>query len=233
MGGEALLRWNHPHRGILTPDAFIELAEGSGEIANIGRWVLGQACELAATISRQTGTSMTIGVNVSASDFRRPGFADEVAALLEHAPIPAERLKLELTESVLVDDVRSAIKTLDQLHRTGVKSAIDDFGTGYSSLSYLQDLPVDVLKIDQSFIRDIGTDPRSEAIVQAVVALGQALGLDVVAEGIERAQQARVLRLAGCRRGQGYYFGRPLEPAKFRQQLEASNRLGGGQCRTA
>ena len=152
VGGEALLRWNHPQRGVLSPAAFIALAEDSGEINPIGRWVLARACDLAGTVSRMTNTSMTIGVNISPSEFRAPGFADDIARTLDRAPIPPERLRLELTESVLVEDIGPTIHILEQLRSAGVKTAIDDFGTGYSSLSYLQNLPVDILKVDQSFI---------------------------------------------------------------------------------
>ena len=215
-GMEALLRWNHPHRGVLSPEEFISMAEESGEIVHIGRWVLGEACRQTVEFQAQLpGTVLTVSVNVSASEFRQPRFAEHVAHILAETGLSPQCLKLELTESVLIGDVSGTREILSELKSLGVGLSMDDFGTGYSSLSYLQRLPVDALKIDQSFIARLDRDATAGPVLRAIVALGNALSMDVVAEGIETRAQVEFLGSIGCQFGQGYYYSQALAPAKF------------------
>lgn len=229
-GTEALLRWDHPHRGILSPADFIALAEETGEIIHIGQWVLAEACRQAVSFSERAPRlpgGLVVSVNISPSEFRLPGLAGRVAGVLRDTGLPGRQLKLELTETVLMEDVPAAIETLNALRQLGVRLAIDDFGTGYSSLSYLQCFPVDTIKIDRSFVGAIGRDHRTEAIVTAIVDLGRALSMDATAEGIEHPAQLRFLRQTGCARGQGHYFAPPLAAAAFEQLLRESGARGG------
>jgi diguanylate cyclase (GGDEF)-like protein len=210
VGMEALLRWNHPHRGILSPSDFISLAEETGEIVNIGQWVLEEACHKASELNerfahvRESGFLMSL--NLSGAEFWQEDLAVGVEAALDRSGLEPRNLRLEITESVLMDHLPSATDTLAELKQVGVKLAIDDFGTGYSSFSYLQRLPVDTLKIDQSFVRSLGRDERSLPIVGAIVQLGRALDMDVTAEGIETPHQLQCLQEVGCTFGQGHLF---------------------------
>jgi diguanylate cyclase (GGDEF)-like protein len=209
-GAEALLRWHHPQRGLVAPHDFIPLAEETGLILPLGDWVLETACvQLAAWARRPETADLTLAVNVSARQFRHPGFVDQVAATLARQGTDPRRLKLELTESLLLQDVGDTIDKIAALKARGVGFALDDFGTGYSSLSYLKRLPLDQLKIDQSFVRDILTDPNDAVIARTIVALGQSLGLAVIAEGVETEGQRAFLLDHGCQAFQGYLFGRP------------------------
>ena len=209
-GAEALLRWHHPLRGLVAPGEFIPLAEETGLILPLGDWVLETACvQLAVWARRPETAGLTLAVNVSARQFRHPGFVDQVQAALARQGTDPYRLKLELTESLLLEDVGDTIAKMTALKARGVGFALDDFGTGYSSLSYLKRLPLDQLKIDQSFVRDILTDPNDAVIAHAIVALGQSLGLAVIAEGVETEGQRAFLLRQGCRAFQGYLFGRP------------------------
>jgi diguanylate cyclase (GGDEF)-like protein len=226
VGIEALVRWNHPQRGVLSPAVFMAMAEETGEIQHIGSWVLERACRQAVALGQTgvTGQELTVAVNLSPSEFKEPGLASEVAHILDRSGLPARRLKLEITESVLIEDIQRATHTMQALNDLGVRLAIDDFGTGYSSLGYLQLLPVDTLKIDQSFVKLIGTSRRSDAILRAIIDLGRALDLHVVAEGIESNEQFEFLRTAECAAGQGFLFSEPLsgqEVAKVLQRMEA------------
>ncbi|NDP59865.1 MAG: EAL domain-containing protein [Oxalobacteraceae bacterium] len=215
-GAEALVRWNHPQRGMVPPFAFIPLAEETGLIIELGSWVLETACrELAGWATDPALAGLNLAVNVSARQFRRSGFVDEVLAILQRTGANPRRLKLELTESLLIDDVEQTILTMSQLKVQGVGFSLDDFGIGYSSLSYLKRLPLDQLKIDQSFVRDILTDPNDEAIAGTIVALGNSLGLSVIAEGVETLEQKIRLTALGCFSFQGYYFSRPVPAAAF------------------
>ncbi|WP_322819126.1 EAL domain-containing protein [Tepidiforma sp.] len=224
VGMEALLRWNHPHRGVLSPATFIDIAEETGEIVRIGRWVLEQACrEGVRLLELRNGLPLTVSVNISAVEFRQHDLVGQVRRVLEETGMPADALQLELTESVLMGDAQAAMEALQALKRLGVRLAIDDFGTGYSSLSYLQKLPVDALKLDQSFVGRLGADARSGPLVRAVVEMGNALGMEVVAEGIETEWQLAYLREVGCRTGQGCYFAGALTARQFRR-LAASRR---------
>ncbi|MGH8429061.1 MAG: EAL domain-containing protein, partial [Solimonas sp.] len=209
VGMEALLRWNHPHRGILSPKDFISLAEETGEILNIGQWVLEEACTQASRLIARVGPGadqLVVSVNLSADEFRQEHLVDDVARSLRQSGLAPRNLRLEITESILMDPMSTPMETLSELRNVGVRLAIDDFGTGYSSLSYLQRLPVDTLKIDQSFVGSLGADERTFPIIRAVVQLGDALKMDVTAEGIETMYQLEQLRAAGCPAGQGHYF---------------------------
>lgn len=216
FGAEALLRWPHPERGMISPAVFIPIAEETGQIIEIGNWVLRTACRQIRDWRHQSSTRhITIAVNVSALQFHHPDFIDHVLDAVTHYSIPPERLKLELTESLLVEDVEQAIHIIRTLKEHGIGFALDDFGTGYSSLSYLKRLPLDQLKIDQSFVRDILTDPSDEVIVRTIVALGRNLGLNVIAEGVETGEHLAVLARHGCTLFQGYLFGPPLPADAF------------------
>ena len=209
-GVEALVRWQHPEHGLVMPARFISMAEETGLILQLGHWVLETACMQLADWSRSDATAhLTLAVNVSPRQFHREHFVDEVLALIQMTGAPASRLKLELTESLLVSDVEDMIRKMTALKRRGVGFSLDDFGTGYSSLTYLKRLPLDQLKIDQSFLRDALSNPDDAAIASAIIALGQSLGLMVIAEGVETQEQRDFLHGEGCYNYQGYYFGHP------------------------
>jgi len=215
VGVEALVRWQHPTRGTIAPDQFIPVAETSGLILPLGNWILQAACEqLAVWSTIPARAAHTIAVNMSAHQLRHPHFAENVLAILKQTGARPECLKLELTESQLIDDVESVIAKMERLTAAGVSFSLDDFGTGYSSLSFLKRLPLYQLKIDRSFIRDLLTDPDDAAIVKAILTLGQSLSLDVIAEGVEDQEQLRALQDIGCRYFQGYLLGRPV-PAEM------------------
>ncbi len=210
-GAEVLLRWQHPQRGIVSPAEFIPLAEETGLILPLGLWVLETACtQLAIWADRAEMAHLTVAVNVSAHQFSQDDFVNQVLAVLKRTGANPQRLKLELTESLLVGDVQNIIEKMLALKAKGVSFSLDDFGTGYSSLSYLKRLPLEQLKIDQSFVRDVLNDPNDAAIVSAIVALAQSLGLGVIAEGVETAAQRDCLANLGCHTYQGYFFSRPL-----------------------
>jgi EAL domain-containing protein (putative c-di-GMP-specific phosphodiesterase class I) len=210
IGAEALLRWLHPVRGLVPPGEFIGLAEENGMILPIGNWALRKVCmQLAEWATSPATDHLLLSVNVSARQFGQPEFVSTVVEAVREAGVPANRLKIELTESMLLDDVDSVIAKMHELKAQGVGFSLDDFGTGYSSLSYLKRLPLDQLKIDQSFVSDLLTSPREAAIAKAIVALGQTLGLTVIAEGVETSLQRELLQELGCRVFQGYLFGRP------------------------
>ncbi len=209
-GAEALLRWRHPLRGLVSPGEFIPVAESSGLILPLGQWVLEAAARQLAAWAGQSETShLSLAVNISARQFRDPHFVEQVLRIIEQTGANPQRLKLEITESLLLDDIGDAIDKMSALKSHGVGFALDDFGTGYSSLSYLKRLPLDQLKIDQSFVRDVLTDPNDAAIARTIVALAKTLGLGVIAEGVETAEQRSFLAEHGCRAFQGYLFGRP------------------------
>ncbi|MBO9679587.1 MAG: EAL domain-containing protein [Acidovorax sp.] len=210
VGAEALVRWLHPVRGMVSPGDFIPLAEQTGFILPLGHFVLRAACEQLVRWAQSPGTEhLCLSVNVSARQFRQPGFVAEVLDTLRACGANPRRLTLELTESLLLGDIEDTIARMGQLKKQGVGFALDDFGTGYSSLSYLKRLPLDQIKIDQSFVRDVLADPNDAAIVRTILALAKSLDLQVVAEGVETAGQLGFLRLHGCDGFQGYLFGRP------------------------
>ncbi len=207
---EALIRWRHPQRGLVAPGEFIRAAEENGLINPIGEWVLRAACTQAHDWQRRGHPRLQVAVNFSPQQFRREGLANSVARVLEHTHLPAESLELEITESLIIQHADETVDKVSTLSDLGVHLSIDDFGTGYSSLSYLKRFPIDKLKIDQSFVRDITIDADDAAIVTAIVAMAHSLGLLVVAEGVETAEQLAFLKRLGCDRAQGYYFSRPL-----------------------
>lgn len=210
-GAEALLRWSHAQRGKVSPVDFIPLAEASGMILPLGHWVLQMACaQLARWASDPHKAHLTLAVNVSARQLKMPNFVEEVLAIVAHHGANPHRLKLELTESLLVEDIDDVIDKMSALKREGVSFSLDDFGTGYSSLSYLKRLPLDQLKIDRSFVRDVLTDPNDATIACTIVALARSLGINVIAEGVETEAQREFLAANGCHAYQGYLFGRPV-----------------------
>jgi diguanylate cyclase (GGDEF)-like protein len=210
IGAEALVRWNHEAKGMVSPAKFIPVAEETGVILTLGQWVLDSACNQLVEWSRSPATAnWTLAVNVSASQFSKADFVDTVIASLQRSGARPELLKLELTESMLVNDVDDIITKMNAIKAFGVDFSLDDFGTGYSSLSYLTKLPLAQLKLDQSFVRDVATNPSDAMIARTVVSLGHSLGLKVVAEGVENAEQRDFLTSIGCDAFQGYYFGRP------------------------
>lgn len=223
-GAEVLVRWQHPLRGMISPADFIPLAEDTDLILPLGQWVLETACrKLALWSTRPETAALNIAVNVSAKQFRQPGFVDQVLAAVKQSSADPRRLKLELTESLLVDNIEEIIEKMHRLKAKGIGFSLDDFGTGYSSLSYLKRLPLDQLKIDQSFVRDVLSDPNDAAIAKTIVTLGQSLGLAVIAEGVETQAQRDFLANAGCYAYQGYFFSKPLPEELFEQFLDHSH----------
>ncbi len=222
VGAEVLLRWPHPIRGMVSPAEFIPLAEDTGLILPLGNWVLETACTQLALWAKDADMQhLTLAVNVSARQFRQPDFVEYVLDLISYTGVDPKRLKLELTESLLVNDIEETTLKMTALKARGVGFSLDDFGTGYSSLSYLKRLPLDQLKIDQSFVRDLMTDPNDAAIALAVITLGHALGLAVIAEGVETQAQRDHLHSQGCDAYQGYLLGRPMPLQDFESRLLA------------
>jgi diguanylate cyclase (GGDEF)-like protein/PAS domain S-box-containing protein len=220
LGAEVLLRWNHPVHGLISPMQFIPLAEETGLIVPLGLWVLQTACEQLRVWQHDPQTrDLTLAVNVSARQFRQSDFVVQVQHVLQESGARPSQLKLELTESVVLENVEDTIVKMRELKLLGVSFSMDDFGTGYSSLQYLKRLPLDQIKIDQSFVRDIATDPNDAAIVQTIIAMTEALGLSVIAEGVETKQQLEFLDLHGCRAFQGYLFSKPVPIEQFEALL--------------
>jgi diguanylate cyclase (GGDEF)-like protein len=218
-GAEVLLRWQHPVRGLVSPAEFIPLAEDTGLILPLGAWVLEATCQqLVRWAASPTYGHLVLSVNVSARQFNQPDFATSVLDVLQRTGAPANRLKLELTESLLVNDMAGVVAKMSHLKAQGISFSLDDFGTGYSSLSYLKQLPLDQLKIDQSFVRDVLTDPNDASIARMVIALGRSMGLEVIAEGVETQAQHDFLLAEGCHAFQGYLFGRPMPCDAFEQR---------------
>lgn len=211
-GAEALVRWKHPEFGLIPPDEFIPLADETGIIIDIGEWVLHQACKQAKSWHDAGLSHMSIAVNVSAVQLGQPQLLSSVASALSRTGLDPAYLELEITESVLMQDAETSINMLRALKEMGIKIAVDDFGTGYSSLSYLKRFPIDVLKIDRSFIREVVINPDDSSIVTAIAALAKSLHLSVVAEGVETNEQLDFLRSENCERAQGYLFSRPVTP---------------------
>jgi diguanylate cyclase (GGDEF)-like protein/PAS domain S-box-containing protein len=216
VGMEALVRWQHPKQGLLSPGAFIALAEETGTILALGDWVLEQSCmQLATWAQRRESADIPVAINISARQFHQPDFVERVLAVLDHTGANPRNLRLELTESCLADDLGDVIDKMVQLKSHGLRFSLDDFGTGYSSLAYLKRLPLDQLKIDRAFVQDILVDPASAAIAQAVIAMSRAMGFSVIAEGVETDEQRKALLDLGCDTFQGYLFGRPLPVEEF------------------
>ena len=227
VGLEALIRWVHPERGLIPPMDFIPLAEESGLILPIGDWGLSEACSQIQKWCRADSahSSLRVCVNLSARQFSRVGLADHVEALLRYSGVSSRQLGLEMTESSLIPDKQTALEVLGSLRRLGVSLLMDDFGTGYSSLSYLHSFPLDVLKIDRSFVGRMTDGEQPLQIVRTIIGLARVLGMDVVAEGIETLEQYRLLRELGCRHGQGFLFARPLPVEDVTRLLSLPGRI--------
>jgi diguanylate cyclase (GGDEF)-like protein/PAS domain S-box-containing protein len=223
LGAEALIRWIHPERGFIPPTEFIPMAEEIGLIFPIGWWVLETACAQLKKWQRGALTrNLALSINVSAKQFHVVDFADQVRAAVQHYCINPALLKLELTESMLLDKIDATIATMNELNNIGVQISLDDFGTGYSSLQYLKKLPIDQLKIDQSFVRDITTDSSDRTIVATIVVMAHSLNLNVIAEGVETEEQRQFLENAGCHHYQGYLFSKPVPITQFEALLKPS-----------
>ena len=220
-GVECLLRWRHPEHGLILPADFIPLAEETGLIIPIGEWVLRTACRQARYWMQLGFPMLRVAVNLSPRQFSQKDFTERVARVLNETKLDARALGFEITEGIIMKNVESAIKTLQALKLMGVHLSIDDFGTGYSSLSYLKSFPIDQLKIDQSFVRDITTDLNDAAISQAIIAMAHSMKLLVTAEGVETKAQAEFLELNGCDEMQGYYFCRPVSQDELTEMLIA------------
>jgi diguanylate cyclase (GGDEF)-like protein len=217
---EALLRWNHPKKGLITPDVFIPIAEDSGLIGGIGRWVMRQACNQLSEWRQFGYEELKIAVNLSSRQ-RKLGFdADFMQEILKESGLPAEAVTLEITESLLMRDTEETVGWLGEIKRLGVSLSVDDFGTGYSSLSYLKRFPVDVLKIDRSFVSDLPGDPESVSLVNTIIAMAKSLKLGLVAEGVENQEQVDFLVAAECDLLQGFHFGRPMPAEALTRWLE-------------
>lgn len=219
VGAEALIRWNHPELGLVSPAQFIPLAEETGLILPIGEWVLKQVAAQGKTWQQAGLPPLSLAVNVSARQFRQADFAGKVLQILRDSGFYPHHLELELTESTLMTNAEENIETLNKLNALGIRIAIDDFGTGYSSLSYLKRLPVDILKIDRSFVSEVPGNRDGAAIVEAIIAMARSLGLHIIAEGVETAEQLEFLQTRKCNEIQGYYFSRPLPVQQFEQLL--------------
>jgi diguanylate cyclase (GGDEF)-like protein len=228
IGAEALVRWSHPEWALVRPARFIPLAEETGLIVPLGEWVLREACRQARAWLDQGLRPGVVSVNLSARQFRQEGLVHTVSRILEETRLDPSQLEMELTESMVMHNVEAAIATLQGLKSLGVALSMDDFGTGYSSLSYLKQLPVDTLKIDRSFVRDIGAgeDPDEGVIAQAIISLGHSLRLKVIAEGVETDAQVRFLKRHGCDEVQGFLYGEPVAPDAYAQLLEKAKRKG-------
>jgi EAL domain-containing protein (putative c-di-GMP-specific phosphodiesterase class I) len=225
-GVEALVRWQHPRRGLLTPAEFIQVAEDTGLVVGLGAWVLRQACrDLTEILDRGAlgggSSELMMSVNLSARQLSMPGLVPMVQSILADSGLAPRRLCFEITESVLMDDVDLAIPVLSDLRALGVRLAIDDFGTGYSSLGYLRRFPVDIVKLDRAFVAGLGSDSAADAITAAVINLGHALGLSVIAEGVENEEQLTVLRALRCDRAQGYLWSMPTAPEALAEWIAA------------
>jgi len=218
-GFEALIRWQHPTRGLLSPFFFIELAETSGLIVELGQWVLLEACRQAKKWQQSFGKPYQIAVNLSAKQFNKKHLPEQIVQALKETNLNPELLEIEITETAIINNIEETVLLLSELKKLGVKLSIDDFGTGHSSLSYLKKFPVDTLKIDKSFVDDIVVNEKDAAIVHTIIQLADNLGLSTVAEGVEYAEQQSMLQKMGCEQMQGYLFSKPLEAKQIEKTL--------------
>lgn len=221
-GAEALVRWQHPTLGLIAPAEFIAIAELSGQILQLGAWVMQEAIRQ-AKVWQDEGLPVSIAINLSPAQFRQSHLVQQIKAMLDEVGLDARYLELELTESMAMEDPQAAIEIIDALHAVGIALSIDDFGTGYSSLAYLKRFRISKLKIDQSFVRDIASDPNDRAIVDAIITMAHSLGFTTIAEGVETAEQLAFLRDHGCHEVQGYYFSKPLPADEFKAFVRAKN----------
>jgi diguanylate cyclase (GGDEF)-like protein/PAS domain S-box-containing protein len=221
VGAEALVRWHHPEHGLISPERFIPIAEETGLILPLGRYVLGQACQQARSIRDRLGVDLPVSINLSPRQFQESGLLAQVGAVLETTGLPPELLMFEITESMVMADLSGAREIMKKLNRLGVRLAIDDFGTGHSSLAYLKQFPVHEVKVDRAFVQGVAESPVDTAIVRAVIDLASAMGIAVVAEGVETSSQAASLKMIGCEVAQGFYFSRPLRAGQFDELLSS------------
>jgi EAL domain-containing protein (putative c-di-GMP-specific phosphodiesterase class I) len=205
-GFEALIRWHHPERGMISPAEFVPIAEDTGLIIQIGDWVIREACRQAVAWPGE----LSVAVNISPKQFSSPVLSNSIVQALAVSGLPPQRLELEITESIFIANIERTLGTLHGLRSLGVRISLDDFGTGYSSLSYLRSFPFDKLKIDQSFVRDLGEQGNAHAIIRAITTLADALGMETIAEGVEDSAQAEILRREGCRQIQGFLMSKPV-----------------------
>jgi EAL domain-containing protein (putative c-di-GMP-specific phosphodiesterase class I) len=227
---EVLLRWRHPLRGMIGPSSFIPLAEESGLMIPLGEWVIRETCRQARAWQLGDGPQIRLAVNLSATQFRHQNLVEVIRSALAAEDLDARCLEIELTESAVMTNPEESVGVLRQLRKMGVTVAVDDFGTGYSSLSYLRRFPIDKLKIDRSFVRDLATSRTDESIVRAIISLAHSVGLQVVAEGVETEEQLRCVRALGCDHWQGYYCCEPQPPGVFAAMLldQSDSRAGPG-----
>jgi EAL domain-containing protein (putative c-di-GMP-specific phosphodiesterase class I) len=225
VGAEALLKWNHPQLGLVSPAQFIPLAEETGSIMALGEWVLRKASEHCKAWQMTNYPPLRVAVNLSAHQFKQHKLPDRIASILKDTQLSPELLEIEITETVLMQSTPENMRRLADLKSLGIHISIDDFGTGFSSLSYLKQLPIDSLKIDQSFVRDIPADANDSAITRAIIALAHTLQLNVIAEGVETAEQLQFLLSENCDEIQGFYFSRPLPPEKFEELVRTNCKL--------
>ena len=223
VGVEALLRWHHPERGLVPPDLFIPLAEQNGVIISIGEWVLDQACRQLRLWHDAGMSDLRMAVNLSTVQLHHSELSRMVTNLIQRYKLPPRCLEMEVTETGLMEDIAAAAGHLNSLKKAGVQIAIDDFGTGYSSLSYLRGLPLDKIKIDRSFVQDVLVDEDDATIVRAIIQLGRSLNMQVIAEGVESAEQEAYITAQGCNEGQGYYYSRPLSASAFNDWIRSYN----------
>lgn len=225
LGFEALMRWQHPQRGLVPPDEFIPMAEDSGLIIEACRWALGEVCAMLARLDavRPDLKDLYVSVNFSATDFEESNFLEVFSEILQRNSTPAKRIHIEITERLLMKKPKNVKETLDNCCKLGMKVVIDDFGTGYSSLSYLHQYPIDTLKIDRSFIHNMRSDKAVLGLVKSILTLRENMGIDIVAEGVEELEEAQLLSQLNCDSAQGYYFSRPISESALSALLEKSN----------
>ena len=221
VGAEALIRWTHPTRGAISPAQFIPVAEDCGLILPISQWVFREACKQTRAWADANLPPITMAVNISAMEFRQDSFLEDILGLLAETGLDPRFLELELTEGILMKRAESAVSVLESLRSHGVEIAVDDFGTGYSSLSYLRKFPIDAIKIDQSFVRQITMTPDDTTIVSAIISMGRSMKLRVIAEGVETEKELAFLKAHHCDEAQGYYFSRPVPAQQFAKLLES------------
>lgn len=222
-GVEALIRWNSPERGLISPGVFIPIAEETGLIVPMGEWILRSACIQSLKWQQPGYPGLRMSVNISARQFREPQFIEKVAEVIKETGMNPQWLEIEITESIAMEYAEDSMEQLRRLKQLGVRIAIDDFGTGYSSMNYLRKLPIDTLKVDQSFVQDIGIDENGEAIVVTIIHLAQSLNLKVIAEGVETKNQQIFLRTNSCHEMQGYLFCKPVPPVEVEKYLYMGN----------
>ena len=225
VAAEALVRWQHPEDGLTLPAEFIGIAEECGMILPLGEWVLNEACRQNQEWRAMGLREIVMAVNLSPLQFQDRNLIESISTALARSGMPANALELEITESAMMKSPDQAIDMFDKINKLGIRISIDDFGTGYSSLSHLKKFPVDMLKIDQSFVRDLTVDNDDAAIVSAVISMAKSLGLRVIAEGVETIEQLRFLEKLDCDLIQGYYFSKPLPADEFRKLLESGRKL--------